>query len=274
MCQFCVQHGEGKKWYLQAKNYAEDLAQDLRRREYMAYCLQNFERLAKTALRRLEWMASTPPLVRRWLRSLFVRYAQPRHFGQVVPLEDVAQILDLVNAIVRLPCVCRRFLGQREERACFAVSLNPHSVFLQEVVSADYWKGPDTTGLERVDQETALELMRDFERRGWVHTVWTFGTPFIGGLCNCELPYCFALRTVALGAPIFFPAEYVIHWEAARCRGCGACERVCPFGALHLDAVQQQIKVDYSRCYGCGLCRAVCEPQALRLTPRHSQSAF
>ena len=24
MCEFCHKHGEGKKWYLQAQNYAED----------------------------------------------------------------------------------------------------------------------------------------------------------------------------------------------------------------------------------------------------------
>ncbi len=35
MCQFCIKHGEGKKWYLQAKNYAEDLLSDLRRRNFI-----------------------------------------------------------------------------------------------------------------------------------------------------------------------------------------------------------------------------------------------
>ena len=25
MCQFCVQHGEGKKWYLAMKNYSDEL---------------------------------------------------------------------------------------------------------------------------------------------------------------------------------------------------------------------------------------------------------
>ena len=25
MCEFCTEHGEGKKWYLQMKNYAEGL---------------------------------------------------------------------------------------------------------------------------------------------------------------------------------------------------------------------------------------------------------
>ena len=26
MCEFCTEHGEGKKWYLQMKNYAEGVA--------------------------------------------------------------------------------------------------------------------------------------------------------------------------------------------------------------------------------------------------------
>lgn len=25
MCEFCKEHGEGKKWYLQAKNYRREL---------------------------------------------------------------------------------------------------------------------------------------------------------------------------------------------------------------------------------------------------------
>jgi hypothetical protein len=35
MCDFCIQHGEGKKWYLQAKNYGEDLLSDVRRRRFI-----------------------------------------------------------------------------------------------------------------------------------------------------------------------------------------------------------------------------------------------
>ena len=29
MCEFCLKHGEGEKWYLQAKNYSDDLFSDL-----------------------------------------------------------------------------------------------------------------------------------------------------------------------------------------------------------------------------------------------------
>jgi hypothetical protein len=34
MCEFCVKHGEGKKWYLNVKNYSNDLLSDTRRRDY------------------------------------------------------------------------------------------------------------------------------------------------------------------------------------------------------------------------------------------------
>ena len=37
MCDFCHQHGEGKKWYLDARNYSEDLLSDLKRRRFIEH---------------------------------------------------------------------------------------------------------------------------------------------------------------------------------------------------------------------------------------------
>ena len=31
MCEFCHKHGEGKRWYLKAENYSDDLLSDLKR---------------------------------------------------------------------------------------------------------------------------------------------------------------------------------------------------------------------------------------------------
>ena len=44
MCQFCVEHGEGKRWYLEASNYAYDLDSDLKRREYVLEFIRGFLR--------------------------------------------------------------------------------------------------------------------------------------------------------------------------------------------------------------------------------------
>ena len=52
MCKYCHEHGEGKKWYLQSKNYAQDLESDLKRRglfniKILAKDLQKWAELKK-----------------------------------------------------------------------------------------------------------------------------------------------------------------------------------------------------------------------------------
>jgi hypothetical protein len=43
MCEFCTQHGEGKKWYLNMENYSRDLFEQDGRREYMTHFINTFE---------------------------------------------------------------------------------------------------------------------------------------------------------------------------------------------------------------------------------------
>ncbi len=106
-----------------------------------------------------------------------------------------------------------------------------------------------------------------------MHSVWTFNTPFIGGLCNCDQD-CMAYR-MQVGAgltQVFFPAEYVagVDWE--RCSGCKLCRGHCPFGAIRYSASADKCLVDPNLCYGCGVCRAICKKDAIALEPR--QRAF
>ena len=54
MCQFCHKHGEGKKWYLQAQNYSEDLLSDLKRRKFVKDFFRNPGRLKEGDTRRQE----------------------------------------------------------------------------------------------------------------------------------------------------------------------------------------------------------------------------
>ena len=37
MCEFCVSHGDGEKWYLQAKNYSDDLLSDIKRQKFIKH---------------------------------------------------------------------------------------------------------------------------------------------------------------------------------------------------------------------------------------------
>jgi heterodisulfide reductase subunit A-like polyferredoxin len=103
-----------------------------------------------------------------------------------------------------------------------------------------------------------------------MHSVWTFGTPFIGGLCNCDRAAgCLAMRlTREYDVKCMWKGEYVAHVDPDLCTGCRQCAELCPFDAIELDAASQKAMVRLERCYGCGVCRAACSAEALSLAPR------
>ncbi|MFA6357271.1 MAG: DUF362 domain-containing protein [Candidatus Omnitrophota bacterium] len=51
----------------------------------------------------------------------------------------------------------------------------------------------------------------------------------------------------------------VVHLD--RCIGCGACEKICPVQAIHLE--NKKSVVDKSKCIGCASCLAVCPTMAM-----------
>ena len=271
MCEFCHKHGEGKRWYLQAKNYSDDLLSDLRRRnfisEFFAHPEVAREREEKTA--KLE---KVPGFVRKGLTWQASNKMKKVHFGQVVPIEEMERIFDFLTSIFRYECWCRRTTVGSKQRYCYGVSMAPEGGKLAEIirkVDPSYLTGPDTTGLEEVGKEEALTAFRDYEKQGLCHTVWTFHAPFIGGFCNCDRSDCFAMRfTVLHGMPIMFRGEYVAEVDPDLCKGCRECMRVCQFGAIGFSVAQKKVNVDPRRCYGCGICRSVCAKDAILLHDR------
>lgn len=43
-----------------------------------------------------------------------------------------------------------------------------------------------------------------------------------------------------------------------KCINCGACESVCPVGAITFDEKKQIFVIDSKICISCGLCASVC----------------
>ena len=271
MCEFCTQHGEGKKWYLQAKNYAEDLLSDTRRRKFIRSFFSHPEHLSRDS-DQLAKLANAPPFVQRAVKRMAVGRMKKQHFGQVVPLEDITEIFGFVNSIVRVPCICRHVTLGREARYCYGVSMGPGGGGFGDLLSdldSSFLSGPDTSGLETLSQEEATEAFADHEREGLCHTVWTFLTPFIGGICNCDRADCMAMRaTVTHDFKLMFRAEYVAAVDPDLCSGCRSCMRVCQFGALAFSAANRNAFVDQTACYGCGICRSACQKDAIALLPR------
>ncbi|HUT67743.1 MAG TPA: 4Fe-4S dicluster domain-containing protein [Dehalococcoidales bacterium] len=271
MCEFCHKHGEGKKWYLQAKNYSQDLQSDLMKRRVFDMNVLGRD------LKRLEELKKAPFFVRAIQEPRVSERVRNMHFGQVLPIEDVEQIFGFVNNVVRLDCICRKTKNVKEQRYCYGISVIPQGEEAQKVVNqpgSGFLSGAETLGLEKVSKEEALERFREHEKEGLCHSVWTQLTPFIVGICNCDRSDCGAMQaTLVKGTPMMFRAEYVAELNPELCNGCRACMRVCQFGAIGYSAGNKKAFIDIGRCYGCGICRASCTKDAIHLHDRASVPA-
>ena len=235
MCEFCLKHGEGKKWYLQASNYSDDLLSDVRRRRFIETFFTDTESLERD-FRRIDQLEKVPGFIRSIVKRIITRKAKKVHYGQIVPIEDIERIFGFVNSIVRVACICRHITLGREKRYCYGVSLAPDGGRLGEIVPGldkSYLRGPDMVGMEELSWEEAISDLRNHEQEGLCHSVWTFHARFIGGVCNCDRSDCLAMRcTVTQGVPVMFRAEYVAAVDPDQCNGCRQCMRLCQFGAV------------------------------------------
>lgn len=271
MCEFCHTHGEGKKWYLEAKNYSDDLLSDLRRRDFIKDFFEKPE-VQSEGVEKIGKLASAPGFVKSALATRISDKMKKLHFGQVVPIEEVERIFDFVTSITRFACLCRHLTVGSEQRYCYGVSLAPNGgkmVELIKEIDPTYLIGPDTDGMESFSKEKALSMLREHEEEGLCHTVWTFVAPFIAGICNCDKADCLAMQsTVTYGVSQLFRAEYVAEVAPDLCTGCRDCMRSCQFGAISYSAALEKTVIDLRRCYGCGICRAACPSGAIELKDR------
>jgi len=270
MCEFCHQHGEGKKWYLRSENYATDLLSDLRRRNYVHHFFKNPERLGRN-MTLLDDLNRLPSFVQAVVKPILINRQKRRHYGQVMPVEEIEKIFGFINSVVRLPCICRKVSMGSEQRYCYGLSMEPGEDTemgrLLRSIDADYLNGPDTAGFEVVSKEEALQQFRELEQQKMVHSVWTFLTPFIGGICNCDLN-CMAMKAMHKTYPVMFPAEYTAVVSLDICSGCRACLKSCQFGAIGFDQATEKAFIDSRKCFGCGVCRVFCKEEAIYLQER------
>lgn len=72
-----------------------------------------------------------------------------------------------------------------------------------------------------------------------------------------------AIKNVAMGLASrmgkrAMHADYVPHYDPAKCIRCGNCVKQCPAGAISIDP----LRIDTRKCIGCGQCLEDCPPQA------------
>ena len=270
MCDWCQLHGDGKKWYLNIKNFSKDFLKDKAVVESVNKFLQNAEAVMGMApsvsvgtldSKNDEEFSQAVATTKETINTL------SPHRGQVVPLEDVKKIIDLAGPIAKVACVCRRMLrASFEEKACIPIG----PVYLEYGKEwPDYTRG----GIDYISKGEAMELFEDFDKKGYVHTFWMDSpSPAVAGFCNCEYPSCGALRIRRYWGDWFNfflkKAEYVAIEDYDKCTGCRKCVSRCQFSAITYSPYLQKAIFDMKKCFGCGLCITVCEQNAIKLVPR------
>jgi ferredoxin len=269
MCEFCTKHGDGKKWYKNAANYAGDLLSDLKRRNYIENFLSSAFGEGFRTLGRLETIFRKKGRIPNAVKTAMINKAKEEHFGQVLPIEEISDLVKNASTIVRMPCACRWNIEKKEVRCCYAISYGPEAWYRN--IDMSYFGKASDEGLESIERDEAIKQMAKMEEQGSVHTIWTMMTPFIGAICNCSLDECLAMRTLTrIHVETMERAEYVGIIDDNLCNGCGLCDAACQFSAILsvTESGNSLARIDPHKCFGCGLCRGTCSTGAISLVLR------
>jgi len=272
MCEFCTKHGEGKKWYLRAENYSQELMRRLNVEKASERFVSHLDWSMNLGIRTMGLIKKMPEFVQKFTFGILEVLQKRTHFGQALPIEDVEEILGKMSTVVRLPCICRKFLGGDGGRYCLGISMSPDKSANINTMERLYSEKLDLHGFEYLTFDEVKALVRQYDKEALIHTVWTLQTPFIVGICNCDVKTCGALRFGMEGFRVMFKAEYVAVVDPEKCVGCRACIERCHLGAVCYNESTKKMIIDAKKCYGCGLCRVPCAKGAITLIDRREHS--
>jgi len=179
---------------------------------------------------------------------------------QVIPYKHARDIIiKNPDSIGVVDCPCRLSVKNPclPSNVCLIVG-EPYVSFVLE---------HNTKGARRISKEEALQILREEDERGHIHTAWfksAMGDRFYA-ICNCCSCCCAGMKAFKdYGIPMLASSGYVAKIDEENCLNCGLCLATCPFDAIERGSGKPA--VNYDKCMGCGLCVTKCGPGAISLS--------
>jgi len=274
MCEWCEKYGDGyERWYFNPANYARRLYKIRKEGTDASGAEANPQAAGGMAVVGhdfLEARAAGDVATVEKIKQDAEAASWITHFGQVVTHEEALKVVDILYPIGLMTCACRRSmqgLPDDENFTCIGMGTGMYK----------WERWPDTYrgGVHFITPDEAKEVLAKVNKRGLVHTLFTFGTPYLAGLCNCDYPDCAAIRTVVdLGIRVLWKGHYVAKIDPELCNGCASCVHRCQFRALSFSPSGNKAFIDQFQCFGCGLCVTECDQEAITLVDRANVPAL
>lgn len=264
MCRFCVQHGNGNKWFHHVDNFEKKHLDDKQRLELsraiyletagehipMSPFMAGYGMLLKGLPQLLKI-----PAVKYAVRPAANRLVEKYHVGQVITLEEAQRMVDISGHAALFDCWCRHRKGNSE--AC-CIGVGAYGDLADDISELKHIT---------ISPEEAKVIMEQYENKGCFHSVWTVKPPFISTICNCDNSVCHGTEGLRMGVT---SALHQGHKRAVTlpdmCIGCNQCIPGCPFQVRY--EIGGTVLVNEEVCFGCGLCRRVCPEGAVRMVDR------
>jgi ferredoxin len=190
---------------------------------------------------------------------------------QILPYEDVMQVLDAQEyfTVSTCPCRHRKNLDPDSPDCAYPTEMCLHFGRLGHYI-VEHGMGREIT------REETGEILQQAADSGLVHAVsnWKQGVDTICNCCKCCCLFLEAFHVLEHSRSLD-PSNYRVHTNPDTCEGCGLCVERCPMEALRLeDSPQAKNKtgkvaeLDPSLCMGCGVCAHKCPTQSLVLERR------
>jgi len=273
MCIYCDLWGDGMIWYLNPKNYPRHMytlpKQDTGKPKKLTGEMDtgSYINLEKSIV---DAMELGPDEFAARIRTYKEGVSRSQgvdvgYIGQVVPLREMEQAVELANPRALIGCICRKqMLGLEEQGKSGMTCMGIGVGMLKWERFPERYKH----GVHFLSVEESKNWLREMDKRGFVHTFMIFGNRFIGGICNCDYPACDAIMWRLDFGVNLLKGHYVAVVDYDLCNGCGTCVARCQFGAIKMNVTIDKTNIDQMRCFGCGLCETTCPQEAISLLDR------